>query len=251
MVDLTKGVAVVTGAGSGLGRALAVELAGSGMLVIGFGRREKALAETEKIIGSKFVPMVVDVADYEAVSAAFGKIAEIGPITILINNAAVFARRDIMDETAASFMQTVNVNLGGTFACSREALQIMTENGIGRIINVSSFADIDPMPAAGAYSVSKGAQRILTRAIVADLGDRFPDIVVSTWMPGMLATSMGISEGLAPEVAAKWGVALALWHDPTLNGAVFEMDREILPARSFKRRIKDKILGKSPVIRRL
>ena len=106
-------------------------------------------------------------------------------------------------------------------------------------------------PASAAYATSKGAARIFSRSCVADLGDRFPGIVITDWMPGMLATSMGIPDGLAPEVSAKWGAALALWDDPTLNGSTFEMDREMLPPRSFKRKIKDKLLLRKPPVARI
>lgn len=249
---LQDGIAVVTGAGSGLGRALAIELAEKGMRVVGFGRRKNALQETCNLIpDERFHPMVVDVADADAVRKAFADIDKRGDVTILINNAGVFPRRDCLDETAESFMHTVAINLGGTFSCSRAALETMTKTGVGHIINVSSFADLAPMPAAAAYSVSKGAGQILTRALVADLGDRFPAIVINTWMPGMLATEMGIPDGLAPKVSAGWGVKLALWHDPELNGAVFEQDYEILPPRSLKRRIKDRLLGRGRTPRRL
>lgn len=249
---LKNGIAVVTGAGSGLGRALAIGLAENGIQVVGFGRRKSALQETCDLIpDGRFYPMVVDVADADAVRNAFADIDKQGDVTILINNAGVFPRRDCLDETAESFMQTISINLGGIFSCSRVALETMTKTGVGRIINVSSFADLAPMPTAAAYSVSKGAGQILTRALVADLGDRFPGIVINTWMPGMLATEMGIPDGLTPKVSANWGVKLALWHDPKLNGAVFEQDCEILPPRSLKGRIKDKLLGRSRTPRRL
>jgi hypothetical protein len=90
--------------------------------------------------------------------------------------------------------------------------------------------------------VSKGAARILTRALVADICDRFPDIVINDWMPGSLATDMGIAEGLDPALAARWGVSLALWHDRSLTGTVWERDTEQLPMRSLKGRIKDALL---------
>lgn len=245
MADCTKhiqaGIAVVTGAGSGLGRALAIELTKRGMKVVGFGRRMHALEETGLLAeGGQFFPMHVDVADGVRVHKAFKIIAAThGPVTLLINNAGVYPHRDIFDETVESFMETLSINLGGTFACSREALESMSDAGIGRIINVSSFADIAPIPASSAYAVSKGAGQILTRALTADLGDRFPDIVVSTWMPGMLATDMGISHGLPPKVAAKWGTNLALMHDRSLNGVVFEMDTEVPPVRGLKQKLKD------------
>jgi short-subunit dehydrogenase len=241
---LRNGTAVVTGAGAGLGRALAVALSQRGVRVCGFGRQAAALEETARLAEKgRFIAKVVDVSDDGAVSVAFDELrAEAGDVTILINNAAVYPRRDFLQETPASFMKSVQVNLGGVVACTHAALGAMLQTGIGRIVNVGSFADLAPMPCSSAYSVSKGAARILTRALVADLSDRFPDIVISTWMPGILATEMGLPDGLDPAIAAQWGASLALWHDRTLNGAVFERDHEVLEHRSLKGRIKDRIL---------
>ncbi|MBR9650551.1 SDR family oxidoreductase [Thalassovita aquimarina] len=249
---LTDGVAVVTGAGAGLGRALAIELAHRGVRVAGIGRGEAGLQETAELAAGSFSPVQADVSEYAAVEAAFEKIArDLGDPALLINNAAVYPRRDLLDETADSFMATVSVNLGGVVACTQAALRGMVQTGFGRIVTVSTFADMHPLPASAAYSVSKGAARIFTRAAVADLSDRFPDIVINDWMPGMLATKMGIPDGLAPEHAAKWGADMALWHDPSLTGTVFEMDREIPPARGLKGRIKDALLLRRAAGRRL
>ena len=165
-------------------------------------------------------------ADPAQVTRAF---ADIGPVTRLINNAALYPRRDFLDETAETFMATIAVNLGGVVACTRAALTGMVDRGQGRILNVSTFADLTPLPASAAYAVGKGAARILTRALIADLGDRFPHIVINDWMPGMLATRMGIAQGLPPETAARWGATLALMDDPTLTGTTWEMDRELPP----------------------
>ena len=238
---MAKQLAVITGAGSGLARALAIELCGRGLLVAGLGRREDALQKTAALAGDSFTPVAADVSESAQVRAAFDSIRAIAPVSILINNAGVYPHRDMLDETPESFMQTVAINLGGTVACTSEALKDMTEAGRGRILNVSSFADMHPLPCSAAYSVSKGAVTTFSRALVADLGDRLPKIVINTWMPGMLNTEMGLAEGLDPAVAAKWGAGLALWEDPSLNGAVFEMDREILPPRGLKGRLKDAV----------
>ncbi len=249
--DTTEQMCVITGAGSGLGRALAVALCRRGVLVAGFGRRHAALQQTAALAGATFTPVVADISNPVAVRTAFERVREIAPVRILINNAAVYPHRDILDETADSFMHTVGVNLGGTVACTLEALSDMTAAGRGRIVNVSSFADIAPGPCSAAYSVSKGAGRILSRALVADLGDRLPDIVVSTWMPGILATDMGLADGLDPAEAAQWGASLALMGDRTLNGAVFERDCEVLPPRGLKSKVKDLLRGKRPKPRRI
>ncbi len=251
---IRRGVAVVTGASDGLGRALAVELNRRGVLVAGLARGEAGLAETARLCGNeRFVAKVVDIGEDAAVQAAFSDIRkEIGDITILVNNAAVYPRRDILEETPASFMKTVQINLGGVVSCTAAALETMVDTGVGRIVNVSTFADRAPAPCASAYSVSKGAARIFSEAVVSDLSDRFPDIVVSTWMPGILATSMGLPSGLDPALVARWGAHLALWHDRSLNGVTFSADQELVPIRSFRRKIKDAMLfRKAPPPRRL
>ena len=244
-------LAVVTGASGGLGRCLSVELVRRGVRVVGLGRRADALAETAAEEGDGFTPVVADVGDAEAVARAFDAADKIGPVTILVNNAAVYPRRDILDETPESFAATVAANLGGTVNCSHEALRRMVETGSGRIMNVSTFADVAPLAASAAYSTSKGAQRIFTRCLVADLADRFPGIVINDWMPGMLSTTMGVPHGTAPEMAAKWGATMALWRDVSINGTVWEENREIPPHRGLKTRIKDKLLFRRPVIRTL
>ncbi len=245
------GLAVVTGAGSGLGRAICIELAGRGFTVAGLGRRVAALEKTAAAAGKGVHPVPCDIADPAAVRNAFETVAALGDPILLINNAAVYPHRDVLEESGESFMETVAVNLGGTFNCSRAALEIMARTGKGRILNVSTFADLYPLPSAGAYSVSKGAARILTRSLIADLGDRFPGIVIGDWMPGQLATGMGIPDGLDPTVSARLGVELALRCDPDLTGTVFEMDTEVPQPRGLKRKIADALMLRRARPRRL
>jgi len=243
-MSLHDGIAVITGAGSGLGRALSLEFTGRGFTVFGIGRRDDALCETESmIVNGSFIPHAADVSDFAAIRVAFDRLDQMQqPVTILINNAAIYERFDFLEREPTAFMRTLEINLGGMINCSHAALQQMTQSGFGRIINVSSFADLAPLPGSGAYSVSKGAARIFTRALVADIRDRFPDIVINDWTPGALATTMGIAEGLQPSVAAVWGVDLTLLHDRSINGIVFDRDREVIPPRSIKQRIKDLLL---------
>lgn len=247
-------VCVLTGAGSGLGRALAVELTRRGISVAGFGRHQAALEETARLTTpGRFAAFVVDVADAAAVDRAFEDVtAQIGAVDILINNAAVYPYRDFLDTPAADFMQTVAINLGGVVNCSSAALRGMVLTGRGRILNVATFADIAPLAASSAYSVSKGAARILTRALVADLADRFPEIVINDWVPGALSTEMGIPHGLDPATASRWGADLALWQDPSLNGTIWARDQEQLPPRSLKSRMLERLrLRRAPIARRL
>ncbi|HDR29061.1 SDR family oxidoreductase [Rhodovulum sp.] len=246
-------VALVTGAGRGLGRELALALAGHGLRVAALGRAAEPLGDLARAAPEgRILPVLADVADPVSLRAAFARIdAAFGPLDTLINNAAIYPHRDFLDETPESFMQTVAVNLGGMASCAMLALERMVPRGHGRIVNITSFADLNPVHLASAYSVSKGAGRILTRAMVRDLADRFPDIVISDWIPGALNTGMGIPGGHDPARAARWGAALALWRDPALSGAVFVEDREQLPHLSLKRRLFNKLTGTAPQVRRL
>jgi NAD(P)-dependent dehydrogenase (short-subunit alcohol dehydrogenase family) len=236
---IRKGPAIITGAGSGLGRALAHKLAGQGLNVALIGRQENTLRETASAQPDRLFPFVCDVADARGVQSTFDTIAEThGTPRILINNAAIYPRRDILDMPQGAFMNTMTVNLGGTVNATQAVLPHMIKDGVGRILNVATFADMSPLPMSAEYSTSKGAAQIFTRALIADIGDRFPDIVVGDWMPGMLATQMGIADGLPPETAAGWGAALAIMHDPAFTGTTFEMDREILSGSGLKRKLK-------------
>lgn len=243
-----EGIAVISGAGRGLGRALARLLVARGVTVAGIGRCDDGLAETEGLCrdSDMFHAFDCDISRNGDLRETFAAIRRIAPVSIMINNAAVYPRQDFLDETPESFMETVAINLGGMAACSHHALQDMVACGSGRIVNVTSFADLAPLPASSAYSVSKGAGRILTRALVADICDRFPGIVINDWLPGILATRMGMPDGLDPDEAARWGAELALWNDPSLSGTVWERDTEILPPRSLKRRVLDRLLMRRP-----
>lgn len=244
--DAPDGVAVVTGAGSDLGRALTAALALRGLAVAG-------ISATPFEPGHEgVIPVLADVRDPAAVTEAFNRIREIlGAPTILINGAETYPHRDILEETPSSFMDTVQLNLGGAFNCCHAVLPEMVARGQGRIINIVTFADVMPAPLAAGYSVSKGALRILTRALVADLGDRFPGIVITDWVPGTHTPRKGIPDGVDPRVAAEWGANLALIRDRAINGLVFLQDREHLPPRSLRGRVKDRVLGRGRVRVRL
>lgn len=250
MDEQGKGVVVVTGASAGLGRALCLELAGQEVRVAGIARSADALADLAgDMPKGAFLPVPADVGDPAAVTAAFDTIRrQMGPVTGLINNAAVYPHRDTLDETAESFMATCQINLGGMVACTHEALRDMVETGTGRIINLTSYAGIAPAPLASAYSVSKGAARIYTAALLADLGDRFPGIVINEWIPGALNTGMGIADGLDPADVARWGAKLVQMRDPAISGLTFERDRSVAPRVGVKRRLVNRVLRQQPKV---
>ncbi|WP_333816468.1 SDR family NAD(P)-dependent oxidoreductase [Tabrizicola sp.] len=240
MQEALSEIAVITEAGWGIGEALALALVRLGVMVAGLSRQAFQPAD------DRILPVVADVRDPADVARAFDDIrARLGAPTILVNNSETYPDRDILDETPASFMDTLQLNLGGAVNCCHAVLPGMVAAGSGRIVNVVTFADVQPAPLAAGYSVSKGALRIYTRALVADLGDRFPGIVITDWVPGTHQPRKGIPDGVAPQLAAEWGARLALMKSPEINGLVFLQDREHALPRSLKGRMKDRILGRS------
>lgn len=232
-------VAVISEAGEPLGRELALALARHGVKVAAISRSGYE-PETDLILS-----VTADASSPQDAARAFTEIrARFGAPTILINAAEVYPHRDILDETPESFMATLQTNLGAAFNCCHEILPAMVASGKGRIINVVTFADIQPVPFSAGYSVSKGALRILTRSLVADLGERLPGIVINDWIPGSHAPRRGIADGIPPAVVAEWGARLALLQDPGISGLVFLRDREHQQELSWKRKLKDRVLGK-------
>jgi NAD(P)-dependent dehydrogenase (short-subunit alcohol dehydrogenase family) len=235
-----QAIAVITDVGGALGQALAIALARRGVLVAGI---VSGVVEGDS---GPVLRIFAEVSDPADVARAFDEIrTRLGAPTILVNTAEVYPDRDILDETPASFMATVATNLGGAFNCCHAVLPSMIETGRGRIINVVTFADVMPAALASGYSVSKGALRILTRSLVADLGIRFPGIVINDWIPGTHAPRRNIADGVDPSVAAEWGANLALMDAPMLNGLVFLRDGEYRQRHSFRRRLKEHVLGQS------
>jgi NAD(P)-dependent dehydrogenase (short-subunit alcohol dehydrogenase family) len=174
-------VALVTGAGSGIGRAAAVALLREGWSVVLVGRRAEALAETAALApGSRTLCLPADVTDAAAVRAVFDRtVAEFGRLDLLFNNAGIGAPAVPLDELKLeTWQRVVDVNLTGAFYCLREAFRLMktqTPRG-GRIINNGSISAHTPRLYSAAYTATKHAITGLTKA--AALEGRSHDIAV-------------------------------------------------------------------------
>ncbi|MBB4154120.1 NAD(P)-dependent dehydrogenase (short-subunit alcohol dehydrogenase family) [Sphingomonas jinjuensis] len=237
-------IIVITGAGAGLGRALAREAVGRGDTVIALGRSERGLLETGAgLPPSLYQSEIVDVADFTAVEATLARALEnYGRVDALIANAAVYPRVSLIEQSAADWMQVFTVNVGGVVACIRGVLPAMMAVARGRITVVGSFADGAPIANSSAYSASKGALHSLVKAIEAELAGDFPDILVNEWVPGGLRTDMGTPDGLDPATAARWGIDLIDLPAGGPSGRIFDRDQLVEPPRSFKRRLLRKLL---------
>ena len=165
--------AIVTGAGSGIGRAVALALVGAGYKVVLAGRREQALAETAALAPDKDVLAVpTNVADARSVEALFAATREnCGRLDLLFNNAGTGAPPVPMENlTLAQWQSVVDTNLTGVFLCTQQAMRIMkaqTPRG-GRIINNGSISAHAPRPNSAPYTATKHAITGLTKSTALD-----------------------------------------------------------------------------------
>ena len=185
-------IALVTGAGSGIGRAASVALAGAGFTVVLAGRRRAPLEEAAAEAGRDAVALTSDVRDPVSVAALFAEIdARFGRLDLLFNNAGVGAPAVPLEDLAFDQWTTVvETNLTGAFLCTQAAFRIMKRQSPrgGRIINNGSIAASVPRPHAVAYTATKHAITGLTRS--TSLDGRAYDIACGQIDIGNAATEM-------------------------------------------------------------
>ena len=165
-------VALVTGAGSGIGRATSIALADAGFTVVLAGRRQERLEEAAAAAGTGAVPIVCDVRDPESVARLFAQIDKrFGRLDLLFNNAGIGAPGVLLDELdLEDWRAVVETNLTGAFLCTQHAFRVMkrqTPRG-GRIINNGSISATVPRPNSAAYTATKHAITGLTKSTSLD-----------------------------------------------------------------------------------
>jgi NAD(P)-dependent dehydrogenase (short-subunit alcohol dehydrogenase family) len=202
MNELAGKVALVTGAGRGIGRSVALALAGRGAMVAAVARGEEAIRSVaEEIVqaGGQSLALPVDVSRFDAMAAAVAQVeARWGPIDILVNNAAITGPIGPTAEVAPElWAEAIDVNLVGAFYVARAVLPGMIRSGWGRIINVSSGAAFGTgIPRMSSYSVSKAGMEMLTRALASELGNA--GVAVVAVSPGVVDTEMQAQLRAAP-----------------------------------------------------
>jgi len=199
-------VAVVTGAGSGIGRAAAALFAREGAAVAAVDLAEAAAKETVAQIagtGGHAMAAVADVSDPDQVSRAFDRIlGDLGRVDVLYNNAGVNSSGSVMDATDEDWDRCFAVNAKGTFLCSRAAARPMVAAGGGSIINQGSVAAVVGVANFASYCASKGAVVALTRSMSVDLAPH--GVRVNAICPGTVYTPL-----MEPMLRARGGGDLA------------------------------------------
>lgn len=177
--------AVVTGGGSGIGAAIAAALAEDGLRVTLMGRTLKRL-ESLQLPGAQCV--VCDVADPASVQSAFDAAAELGGIDILVNNAGEVESQPFLRTSPDLWQRLLDVNLTGTFLCTKQVLPGMLERGFGRIVNVASTAALTGYAYVAAYCAAKHGVLGMTRALALEVATK--GVTVNAVCPGYTDTDI-------------------------------------------------------------
>ena len=205
-------VCIVTGAGRGIGRAIALRVARLGYSVVCAARSVgeiERVAEEIRREGGRAEAIPADLADPDAIAALFAETERrLGHPDVLVNNAGVGAFGEVVDFPAADLDRLYNVNLRGTFLCCQQAMRRMVPRGSGYIVNISSVVGFRGYPNQSGYSATKHAVMGLTKALAAEAQPH--GVRVSAVLPGGVDTEMVRSarpdldpeELLAPEDVA-------------------------------------------------
>jgi len=190
---LENKIAVITGAARGIGRAIAFALAAEGAVVIvNYNGSAAKAAEVVKEItqaGGKAESFACNVADGAAVEGLFTEVLKkYGRIDILVNNAGITKDGLLMRMTEDDFTQVIDINLKGTFHCTKAAVKVMLKQRAGRIINISSVSGVIGNAGQANYSASKAGVIGLTKSVAREVASR--GITVNAVAPGFIETEM-------------------------------------------------------------
>ncbi len=182
-------VAIVTGAGSGIGRACAIAFAREGAKVALAGRRKEKLAEVAREIGESALTIAADVSRKSEIDRIIDQTTtKFGGLNVLLNNAGVLHIGTAEEITEAQWNETFNVNVRGLWLLSRAALPQLRKNGGGSIINMASVLGINGARNRAAYAPSKGAVVLLTKCMAIDHGSE--KIRVNAICPSFVETDL-------------------------------------------------------------
>jgi 3-oxoacyl-[acyl-carrier protein] reductase len=223
-------VALITGAGRGVGRAVALALARRGLELALIGRPSPQHAEAarlfEQVSGKKPFEVFADFQDASALErAAQGVVAELGAPSVVVHNAGVVVRARVEETSVAAWDEQLDVNLRAPFVLTRALLPSMRAAGKGRLIFIGSISGTLGSPGAAAYAASKWGLTGFTKSLAEELSDS--GLMACSVLPGSIDTDMLKGAPFPPRMSAE-DVAksvefLALDAPLAHNGAVIEM----------------------------
>ena len=217
---LQNKVAIVTGAATGIGQAIAIRFAREGAAVVvdyvGSPDTPNKTEEAIKSSGGKTIAIPADISNPDQVRQLIdGAVKEFGKLDIVVNNAGIERKYAFVDYPLEELQKIINVNLVGPFLVAQAAArQMIKQGGGGRIVNISSVHEDLPMPTNSAYCASKGGLRMLTRTIAVELAKN--NITVNNIGPGAVYTPIDADIEVQPEMekALMSEIPLNRWGKP-------------------------------------
>src|ERR1700722_3519578 len=213
-MNLKEKVAIVTGGNSGIGMAIALELARQGAnLVIDYIAHPEATEALEQqihVLGDRVIGVMADVSRVDQLQTLIdAAVKEFGRVDVMVNNAGVETRTSVLDTTEQQYEKVMAINLKSAFFGTQlAARQMIKQGGSGRIINITSVHEDWPMPGNTAYCLSKGGMRMLTRTAGVELAPH--NILVVGVGPGAVATPINTATMNDPELLRKLNSAIPL-----------------------------------------
>lgn len=229
-------IAVVTGASSGIGRRVALDLAGQGATVVGLARRGELLVEVEEQLQSSTSSSstrVCDVGDTGSYQRALAEIEEEhGRIDVLINNAGIEQLTPVEQGLSPAFRHIFDVNVFGLIAGTLAVMPGMVARRSGIVVNVSSDSARAPEPGHGAYAASKAAVAAFTEAVAHEVADRgvHVHVLYPAWVPTAMGLS-GLDDGgsLPPRVVRRSESQVSALVLRRMGGPRMEINAALLP----------------------
>jgi 3-hydroxybutyrate dehydrogenase len=186
---LNEKIALITGGGRGIGRAIALAFAREGVRIAVAARTAEQVEQVAAEIGNGAIAVVCDVSDPESVQRTFDEVSErLGEVDILVNNAGIAESATLVNTSDELWHRHLAINLSGTFYCTRAALPAMLKKNWGRVINIASIAAKTGAPYIAAYSASKHGVLGLTRSVALEVATK--GITVNAICPGYVDTEM-------------------------------------------------------------
>lgn len=218
MFSLENKVAIVTGAGRGLGAAMAKGLSEAGASVLVADIDLQTATSTAELInqaGGKALPFSVDVGNADDVKAMVGAcVNHFGTVDILVNNAGINRRNPCTEMSEEDWDAVIRVNLKGTFLCAREAGKVMVAKKSGKVINIASLLATVAQPNRGPYASSKGAVAQFTKVLALEWAPY--NINVNAIAPGYVATELNTKlmedKKVYDEITAR--IPMGRWAEP-------------------------------------
>ncbi len=205
MGQLSDKVALITGSGRGLGRAIALAYATAGADVAVASRTTKQIEEVAtaiQVTGHKSLAVQVDVTDSHSVAKMVQMtLQEFGRIDVLVNCAGIGRSERLADMSDQSWDEVIRTDLYGTFYCCRDVVRVMIQQQAGSIINISSVAGVRSLPGFAAYGASKSGVIMVTKILALEVA-RY-HIRVNAIAPGYFRTDMNAAELDDPEIGPR------------------------------------------------